>query len=144
MSVREKIADNIVDTLKGVSNPVKVKYVTREPFDFEKLSNAQFPAILVRSADEDRSDTTVGGSLTQRMATINYQLICYVKGAQIDTARNKLIEAVEEKLDDDRTRGSNALDTQILSIETDEGSIAPIGGVIITLRVLYKYTRGTV
>jgi hypothetical protein len=144
MSVREKIADNIVDTLKGVLTPVKVKYVTREPFDFEKLSNAQFPAILVRSADEDRSDTTVGGSLTQRMATINYQLICYVKGAQIDTARNKLIEAVEEKLDDDRTRGSNALDTQVLSIETDEGSIAPIGGVIITLRVLYKYTRGTV
>lgn len=144
MSVREKIADNIVDTLKGVLEPVAVKYVTREPFDFEKLSNAQFPAILVRSADEDRSDTTVGGSLTQRMATINYQLICYVKGAQIDTARNKLIEAVEEKLDDDRTRGSNALDTQILSIETDEGSIAPIGGVIITLRVLYKYTRGTV
>lgn len=144
MSVREKIADNIVDTLKGVLNPVKVKYVTREPFDFEKLSNAQFPAILVRSADEDRSDTTVGGSLTQRMATINYQLICYVKGAKIDTARNKLIEAIEEKLDDDRTRGSNALDTQILSIETDEGSIAPIGGVIITLKVLYKYTRGTV
>lgn len=144
MSVREKIADNIVDTLKSVLSPVKVKYVTREPFDFEKLSNAQFPAILVRSADEDRSDTTVGGSLTQRMATINYQLICYVKGAKIDTARNKLIEAIEEKLDDDRTRGSNALDTQILSIETDEGSIAPIGGVIITLRVLYKYTRGTV
>lgn len=144
MSTREKVADNIVDTLKGVSNPVKVKYVTREPFDFEKLSNAQFPAILVRSADEDRSDTTVGGSLTQRMATINYQLICYVKGAKIDTARNKLIEAIEEKLDDDRTRGSNALDTQILSIETDEGSIAPIGGVIITLKVLYKYTRGTV
>lgn len=144
MSVREKIADNIVDTLKGVLTPVKVKYVTREPFDFEKLSNAQFPAILVRSADEDRSDTTVGGSLTQRMATINYQLICYVKGAKIDTARNKLIEAIEEKLDDDRTRGSNALDTQILSIETDEGSIAPIGGVIITLKVLYKYTRGTV
>lgn len=144
MSVREKIADNIVDTLKSVLDPVKVKYVTREPFDFEKLSNAQFPAILVRSADEDRSDTTVGGSLTQRMATINYQLICYVKGAKIDTARNKLIEAIEEKLDDDRTRGSNALDTQILSIETDEGSIAPIGGVIITLKVLYKYTRGTV
>lgn len=144
MSIREKVADNIVDTLKGVSNPIKVKYVTREPFDFEKLSNAQFPAILVRSADEDRSDTTVGGSLTQRMATINYQLICYVKGAKIDTARNKLIEAIEEKLDDDRTRGSNALDTQILSIETDEGSIAPIGGVIITLKVLYKYTRGTV
>jgi hypothetical protein len=118
--------------------------VTREPFDFEKLSNAQFPAILVRSTDEDRSDSTLGGTATQRFATINYQLICYVKGAKIDTARNLLIEAVEEKLDVDRTRGSNALDTQIVSVETDEGSIAPVGGVILTLRVLYNYTRGTV
>ena len=144
MSVREKIADNLVETLQGITTPVKTKYVTREPFDFEKLSNAQFPAILVRSADEDRNDTTVGGTLTQRMATINYQLVCYVKGSKIDTARNLIIEAIEEKLDVDRTRGSNALDTQIVTIETDEGSIAPVGGVILTLRVLYKYTRGTV
>ena len=143
MSVREKIAENIVDSLKSVIDPIAIKYVTREPFDFEKLSNAQFPAILVRSADEDREDSTIGGSATQRMATINYDLICYVKGSKIDTARNLIVEAIEEKLDVDRTRGTNALDTQIISIETDEGSIAPVGGVIITLRVLYNYTRGT-
>ena len=143
MSVREKIAENIVDSLKSVIDPIAIKYVTREPFDFEKLSNAQFPAILVRSADEDREDSTIGGSATQRMATINYDLVCYVKGSKIDTARNLIVEAIEEKLDVDRTRGLNALDTQIISIETDEGSIAPVGGVIITLRVLYNYTRGT-
>ena len=143
MSIREDIAANIVTTLDAVTQPVAVKYVTREPFDFEKLSNAQFPAILVRSADEDRENDTVGGSISHRMATINYQLVCYVKGSAIDTARNNIIEAVEESLDVDRTRGGVALDTQIVSIETDEGSIAPIGGVIITLRVLYKYQRGT-
>ena len=143
MSIREKIAVDLVDTLEQIAKPVKVKYVTREPFDFEKLSNAQFPAILVQSADEDREDNTVGGSISHRMATINYQLVCYVKGSQIDTARNKIIEAVEESLDTDRTRGGVALDTQIVSVETDEGSIAPIGGVILTLRVLYKYQRGT-
>jgi hypothetical protein len=143
MSVREDIASNIVTTLSAVTQPVAVKYVTREPFDFEKLSNAQYPAILVRSADEDRENDTVGGSISHRMATINYQLVCYVKGSQIDTARNDIIEAVEESLDVDRTRGGVALDTQIISIETDEGSIAPIGGVILTLRVLYKYQRGT-
>lgn len=143
MSIREDIATNLVDTIKAVKTPVAVKYATREPFDFDKLSNAQFPAVLVRSSDEDREDSTVGGSMSQRMATINYQLICYVKGQIVDTARNNIIEAVEEALDVDRTRGGNALDTQIVSIETDEGSIDPIGGVIITLRVLYKYTRGT-
>jgi len=130
--------------LQGITDPLKVKYVTREPFDFEKLSNAQFPAILVRTSDEDRIDSTVGGTISQRMASINYQLVCYVKGKTLDTLRNQIVEAVEEKLDNDRTRGNNAIDTQILSIETDEGSIEPIGGVIITLRVQYSYTRGTV
>jgi hypothetical protein len=143
MSIREDIATNLVDTIKAIKTPVAVKYATREPFDFDKLSNAQFPAVLVRSSDEDREDSTVGGSMSQRMATINYQLICYVKGQIVDTARNNIIEAVEEALDVDRTRGGNALDTQIVSIETDEGSIDPIGGVIITLRVLYQYQRGT-
>ena len=143
MSVRENIANNLVATLQAVTSPVDIKYVTREPFDFTKLSNAQFPAILVRSADEDREDSSIGGSITQRMATINYELICYVKGSVIDTARNNLIEAIEEGLDVDRLRGGYALDTQITRVEIDEGSIDPVGGVIMTIRVLYQYTRGT-
>ena len=44
MSVRENVAANLVTTLKAISTP-NVKKVTREPFDFDKLSNAQFPAI---------------------------------------------------------------------------------------------------
>lgn len=143
MSVRENIANNLVATLQAVKSPVDIKYVTREPFDFTKLSSAQFPAILVRSADEDREDSSIGGSITQRMATINYEFICYVKGAVIDTARNNLIEAIEEGLDVDRLRGGYALDTQITRVEIDEGSIDPVGGVIMTIRVLYQYTRGT-
>ena len=143
MSVRENIANNLVSTLQAVVTPVRIKYVTREPFDFTKLSSAQFPAILVRSAGEDREDSTIGGSISQRMATINYQFICYVKGVVIDSDRNNIIAAIEQALDVDRLRGGYALDTQITNIEIDEGSIDPIGGVIITVRVMYKYTRGT-
>lgn len=143
MSVREEIADNIVITLNEIINPVAIKYATRQPFDFNKLSNAQYPAILVRSADEERQDSSIGGSLTQRMGTINYELVCFVKGASIDSARNNIIEAIEEGLDVDRTRGNKAIDTQVTNIEIDEGSIDPIGGVIMTIRVVYQYTRGT-
>jgi len=143
MSVREEIAGNIVTTLQGITTPVAVKYATREPFDFQKLSNAQYPAILVRSADESREDASIGGSITQRMGTINYELVCFVKGSTIDSARNNIIEAIEEGLDVDRTRGNKAIDTQVINIEIDEGSIDPIGGVIITVRVVYQYTRGT-
>ena len=118
MSVRENIAANIVTALSAISTP-NVKKVTREPFDFDKLSNAQFPAILVRTANETREDASMGG-----------------------TARNQIAEAIDEKLDEDRTRGGHAIDTQVISVEVDDGTIDPIGGVIVTVQILYSYTRG--
>ena len=142
MSVRENIASNIVTQLQAISSPT-IKLVTREPFDFDKLSNAQYPAILVRTTNESREDATVGGTATSRFGNIDYELVCFVKSTTIDTSRNQIVEAIEEKLDVDRTRGGNAIDTQITSIETDDGSIDPIGGVIITVRVEYQFTRGT-
>jgi len=143
MSSRENIAKNIVSTLQSVTTPHRISYVTREPFNFEQLSAAQFPAILVRTAGEDREDSTVGGTMGKRQATINYELVCYVKSGVIDEARNDIIEAVEEGLDADRTRGGYALDTQITTVEIDEGQLDKIGGVILTVRVLYEFTRGT-
>lgn len=142
MSSRENIAKNIVDTLKTAVQPIRLAFVTRETFDFDKLSNRQFPAVLVRTADENREDSTLGGTLGKRMSTITYDLVCFVKSKEIDTARNQIIETIEEILDVDRTRGGNAKDTQITSIEVDEGQITPIGGVILTVAVTYEYTRG--
>ena len=140
MSSRENIAKNIVDTLKTAVQPIRLAFVTRQTFDFDKLSNRQFPAVLVRTADENREDSTLGGTLGKRMSTITYDLVCFVKSKEIDTARNQIIETIEEILDVDRTRGGN--DTQITSIEVDEGQITPIGGVILTVAVTYEYTRG--
>ena len=141
MSVRENVAANLVTTLQAITSPV-IKKVTREAFDFDKLSNAQFPAVLVRTANETREDSSIGGSMTSRMSTIDYELICFVKHKNIDTARNQLIEAIDEKLDEDRTRGGYSIDTQVTSVEVDDGTIDPVGGVIVTVRVEYFYTRG--
>lgn len=143
MSVRESIASNLVTTLQSVTTPTTIKFVTREPFDFEKLSNAQYPAVLVRTTNENREDGTLGGSITQRFGTIDYELVCYVKGTGLDQARNNIVESIEEKLDEDRSRGGFAIDTQIVTVDTDDGSITPIGGVILTVRIEYQYTRGT-
>ncbi len=141
MSKREDIAENIVTVLDAVSS---VSYVTREPFDFNKLSNAQYPAILVQTAGEEREDVTIGDSSTQRMATIIYEIVGFVKSSSIDTARNELVESIEEALDADRTRDGNAKDTQVVNVLTDEGAIEPIGGVVVTVEVQYFYTRGAV
>lgn len=139
MSIRESICSNIVTTL---SNAVGVSYVTREPFEFEQLSSAQFPACLIQTAGETRSDSTIGDASIQRQAELTIQVFGFVKGSSIDTARNSLIELIEEELDADRTRGGYALDTQVLEVETDEGAINPYGGVVVTVSVLYTFARG--
>ena len=142
MSKREDIAGNIVTVLTAMSSPVAANFVTREPFDFNELSNAQFPAVLIQTAGEEREDATIGDSSIQRMGTITYDVVGYVKSTTLDTARNQLAEAIEEALDADRTRGGNAKDTQVVSVEIDDGTISPVGGVIVTVEVQYFFTRG--
>lgn len=142
MSIRESIASNIVSTLTAITSPVTVKYVNRDDFDFTKLSSAQFPALLVTTTSESRADVTIGDSAT-REATISYQIEGYVKTTTLDTSRNQLAEAIEEALDVDRTRGGYAKDTQITSIEIDDGTIAPFAAVLVTVEVMYTFTRGT-
>jgi len=139
MSIRENIADHLIDTLSSMSVPVMLKKITREPFDYELLSNAQFPAVWLQSADENRGDVTLSG---MREATINYRIVGFVKSSAIDTARNELIESIEKALEVDRTRGGYALDTQVLEVDTDQGATTPVGGITMVTQVRYQYMRG--
>ena len=142
MSIRESVAEHIVTTLSNAFEPLAIRYVTREPFEFNELSNAQFPAVLVQSSSELRSDITIGDSDITRQGIITYDLVGYVKSKNIDTARNELLQTIEESLDSDRTRGGLVLDTQVLEVQTDQGSIIPVGGIIVTVEVMYNFTRG--
>ena len=146
MSEREDIASDIITKLDAVSSPIEFKKITREPFDPEELSNAQFPACYVQTGDETREVITLGDVGTgKRQGTIDFIIVGFVKGttANIDTKRNQLIEVVEETLDNDISRAGNALNTQIVEAGTDEGVIFPYGGVRIVVRVDYQFTRGT-
>ena len=146
MSKREDIAGDIITKLDAVSSPIEFKKITREPFEPEELSNAQFPACYVQSGDETRELITLGDvAKGKRQGTIDFIIVGFVKGttANIDTKRNQLIEVVEETLDNDISRAGNALNTQIIEANTDEGVIFPYGGVRIVVRVDYQYTRGT-
>ena len=69
----------------------------------------------------------------------------FVKGAEvnIDTKRNQLITAIETELESDITRGGYALDTEVISVETDEGTLFPIGGIRMTIRCIYTFESGT-
>ena len=144
MSIREDIASNLVSTISGISSPA-IKKVTRQPFELDELSQQQYPAVLVQTIEETKEDQELGSSAKTRIANLEFGITGYVKtnDDNIDTARNNLASAIETALETDITRSGNALDTEVLSIETDAGSLFPYGAVLITIRVTYEHQSGT-
>ena len=144
MSTRENIASNIASTISGISSP-SIKKVTRQPFDLDELSDNQYPVVIVQTSEETREDVEIGSGAKTRQGTIDFVLSGFVKGAEanIDTLRNQLITAIETELESDITRSGNALDTEVISVETDEGTLFPIGGIRMTIRCIYTFDSGT-
>tara|TARA_A100001201_G_C4005473_1_gene175862 strand:+ start:44 stop:499 length:456 start_codon:yes stop_codon:yes gene_type:complete len=148
-NVREQIAEDIVTDLQGITTP-GVVLVSRNPINTTDLSIAQYPAIMVRTTTESREDATQQTD-TLRFGTIDYTITGFVRAESsattvnnsIDTQRNTLIEAISEKLEEDRTRNSLAMNSFITEVAVDDGTVYPLGRIDITFRVLYKYTRGT-
>jgi len=142
MSKRENIASNILSTLAAISSPA-IKKATRQPFPLEELSEAQYPAILVQTQEETKEDAELGSGTATRIANLEFLITGYVKGAEsnIDTARNALISAIETALENDITRNANALDTEVISIETDAGTLFPYGAISMVVRVMYEHNN---
>ena len=145
MSVRENIASNLLSTISGISSPITIKKATRQPFPIDELSEQQFPAVIVQTSEETRDDSELGSGARTRHGTIDFIISGFVKGAEsnIDTLRNQLITAIETAVESDITRRCFALDSQVVSCETDEGSLFPVGGIRMTIRCMYEYQSGT-
>ena len=144
MSVRENIASNIKTVIDAISSP-DVKLVSRQPFNIDELSQTQFPCVLIQTSEENREDQELGSGAKTRTGTIDFIVNGFVQGSNtnIDTLRNALITAIETALETDITRDSNALDTEVLQVETDEGTLFPVGGIRMVIRCMYKYDAGT-
>ena len=144
MSVRENIASNLLSTISSISSPA-IKKATRQPFQLDELSDKQYPAVIVQTSEETREDSELGSGAKTRIGTIDFSILGFVKGAEsnIDTLRNQLITAIETSLESDITRSSNALDTEVISVETDEGTLFPIGGIRMVVRCTYEFQAGT-
>ena len=145
MSVRENIASNLLSTISGISSPITIKKATRQPFPIDELSEQQYPAVIVQTSEETRDDSELGSGARTRHGTIDFIISGFVKGAEsnIDTLRNQLITAIETAVESDITRSNNALDTMVVSCETDEGSLFPVGAIQMTIRCMYEYQSGT-
>ena len=144
MSKRENIANNIITVLDAVTSPIELKKITREPFSVDELSEQQYPAIFVQSGNEFRTDETMTSTTVTRQASADFIIVGFVKGGtNIDTKRNELISTIETALESDRSRGGYAKRTEIVEVSTDEGTLFPIGGIRVVVRVMYQYTAGT-
>jgi hypothetical protein len=135
-SYREQIAKDVEKVVKAVK---LTKFVSRDMFEIDELSDAQFPAVLITTGSELKNDIAMG---YERQGTIEYILTGFVKGKYLDTARNKLCDELEQKLYEDVTRGGYAIDTMVTEINTDEGVIFPLGAIQMVVRIEYIHPKG--
>ena len=144
MSVSEDIASHIVSTMSGISSP-SIKKVTRQPFQLDELSQQQYPAVLVQTIEETKEDQELGSGAKTRINILEFGVTAYVTGtdSNIDTQRNTVASAIETELESDITRNNKALDTEVISIETDAGTLFPYGAVLLTIRVMYEHQSAT-
>lgn len=145
MSARENIAINIKNQLENMTTPAP-GLVSRIYFDVQKLAITQFPAILITTADENRVDI----STTERQGTIRYNLRCYVRGSEIDTLRNEIIESIEETVEISRDRDITLTAANIHNVSTTVAGVEvverelPLGEVVVQVDVKYTYRKGVV
>ena len=143
MSARENVAINMVEQLTNMTDPAP-GLVSRKYFDVTKLAITQFPAILLITANETREDV----SMDLRQGVIQYQLRCYLRGTELDTLRNELIERIEETLETQRGRDVSLNSGNIHNVTTRVSNIElvtrelPLAEVVVTVEVTYTYKKG--
>lgn len=141
MSLREDIVVHIIESLKEMESPKPV-LVTREPFEVDKLAITQFPAVLVNFDGETRELLTMGANGI-KTGTITFNIRGFVRGKDLDRARNELITGIETTLESERYREKYAQgvrDSQITNI-TVVDRLAPLAEILVTLEVGYTYRR---
>lgn len=145
MSLRETCVQAVELALKSIRDPRSV-WITREPFEPEKLAITQFPAILVATRDETRSTVSMGSQgVGRRTGEIIVDVRGFVRGTELDRRRNELLEAIEQAIDQDRYLGlkaSGVLDSQIILIEVID-RIPPLAEFRAELQIRYNYVRGS-
>ena len=149
MSNRESAVKNIIEVLEDMTPPRPV-FVSREPFDLDKLAMTQFPALLVTAGNETREDQAMGG---YRRGIIEVNIRGFVRSdgrkgfvQSVDEKRNNLIERIEEALNTDRKRElatARAATTHVASIEVIDRT-PPLGEFLMIAEVHYSFTKGAV
>lgn len=142
MGARSKIVNALVVKLKEIDGSVPyTSNLFTNVFNnlkfFDEVSD--FPAVFVNAGPETRE--YLPGNFKWGYLTLIVRV--YVKGEEPETLLEDIFSDIEYTVDTngnlvyDATTGSKIEDLRIMSINTDEGLLAPIGVGDITLHIQY-------
>lgn len=138
---RKAILNDVVDTLKSISSP-RIGKVSTKPEDFARLARTAFPFIQIEISDESKEDI----AREWRLATMTVDITVHLDGkSKTETIQQQLsdiIEAIEEKLEEDRTRGKVAQLTELLEVGDIQETGYPTVSQTMSVGVQYTYAKG--
>jgi hypothetical protein len=138
---RKEIFDNIIAKLKEIKTP-KLGKISSKPEDFNRLARTAFPFVGVEIVSEDKEDIAMEWRLATMSVDITVHLDGKAKTANVQNQMADIIEAIEEKLETDRTRGGYAQLTELISVGDIQETGYPTIRQTMTVNVQYTYSRG--
>jgi len=138
---RKEILSNITAKLKEIKSP-RLGKISTKPEDFNRLARTAFPFVGVEIVSEDKEDI----AMDWRLATMNVDITIHLDGKskteKVQHQMADIIEAIEEKLEVDRTRGGYAQLTELISVGDIQETGYPTIRQTMTISVQYAYSRG--
>ena len=140
-SKRKDIIQDVVDKLKTITSP-RLGKVSSKPEEFARLARTAFPFVQVEVEGETKEDI----AMDWRLATLTLNITVHLDGKNKSEGVEKqladIIEAIEEKLEVDRTRGGKAQLTELLEVSDIQESGYPTVSQTMSVGIQYTYTRG--
>ena len=140
-SKRKLILEDVITNLKAIKSP-RIGKVSSKPEDFARLARTAFPFIQVEVTDETKEDI----AREWRLATLTVDITVHLDGkSKTENVQSQLadiIEAIEEKLEEDRTRGSKAQLTELLEVSDIQETGYPTVAQTMSVGIQYTYAKG--
>lgn len=133
--VRKSIRDNITTTLSGLTTTGSNVFQTR----LFPIEESKVPALCIYTKSEQTEYETLTRPRTQ-MRALEVMVEAYVKGtASLDNTIDTIAVEVEEALATDATRGGNAKDTRITSVDIEFNGDAEQSVAVARFTVVVDY-----
>ena len=134
---KEAILNNLGTELEELTvNAVLIKFVEYQRSHFQGASPDKYPGVFVNDVRTDKvkmlSDIT-----RNEFAAALIGFVWAKDSEELSTLVHAWIEAMKDKVIADRTRGSQAYDTEIQAVVTDGGNRHPQGQFIIMINIIY-------